>query len=161
MLSIRNEAYALKSGKVISTQNHNYMNCVDTRHLLKGYPACRRLLFSLLHAEKGQTSLSAWSKGNWRRLRAGCQRAIFPPVYAGSVKRIQSRDTKFLASGSTDGPHVYPGGDTLGMLSRDMPLGLKNLTLYQTTFSCILQPLLPTLSQTRQNFYSRLNSSYH
>ena len=92
-----------------------------------------------------------------RRLSKG----HLPPVYAGPVKRIQSRDTKFLASGSTDGPHVYPGGDTLGMLSRDMSLGLKNLTLYQTTSSYILQPLLPTLSQTRQNFYSRLNSSYH
>ena len=34
-------------------------------------PACRRLLFSLLHAERGRRPFSACSKGNRRRLHAG------------------------------------------------------------------------------------------
>ena len=34
-------------------------------------PTCRRLLFSLLHAEKGRRPLSACNKGNRRRLHAG------------------------------------------------------------------------------------------
>ena len=34
-------------------------------------PACRRLLFPLLHAEKGRRPFSAFNKGNRRRLHAG------------------------------------------------------------------------------------------
>ena len=34
-------------------------------------PACRRLLFPLLHAEKGRRPFSACNKGNRRRLHAG------------------------------------------------------------------------------------------
>ena len=34
-------------------------------------PACRRLLFSLLHAEKGRRPFSACNKENRRRLHAG------------------------------------------------------------------------------------------
>ena len=40
------------------------------RSLCKLLPACRRLLFPLLHAEKGRP-FSACNKGNRRRLRAG------------------------------------------------------------------------------------------
>ena len=34
-------------------------------------PACRRLLFPSLHAEKGRRPFSACNKGNTRRLHAG------------------------------------------------------------------------------------------
>ena len=38
---------------------------------LKALPACRRLLFPLLHAVKGRRPFSACNKGNRRRLHAG------------------------------------------------------------------------------------------
>ena len=47
-------------------------------HLLFYLPACRRLLFPLLHAEKGRRPFSACNKGNRRSLRAGnCSTRLF------------------------------------------------------------------------------------
>ena len=43
-------------------------------------PACRRLLFPLLHAEKGRRPFSACNKGNRRRLHAG-KVAVFSGLF--------------------------------------------------------------------------------
>ena len=62
----------------------------NSHHSIRRSPACRRLLFPLLHAEKGRP-FSACNKGNRRRLHAGDLRIEWCELLKRYVSRLLNK----------------------------------------------------------------------
>ena len=74
-------------------------------------PACRRLLFPLLHTEKGRRPFSACGKGNRRRLHAG---NVFVSV---KIKGSKGGGVVRALASHQCGPGSNPGVDAICGLS--------------------------------------------